>query len=596
MAPRAIRERLLSRGTALLTATAVALGTGWLAVSPAYADTTPPTAPVNLRISPSPTSTDGRAVLTWDASSGPDVAYYQIFRYGGTATPATDELTYTGRTEDARNYFIDQIPTEGDFRYTVVAVDAANNASPASTWVSVAVDLAANGIGVISPDVTAPPAVAGLAVGSAISSTRTASLSWSPSEAPDLGRYLVYRTSGSEAARMVAYVTDAHAFTDTLAADGAYSYHVIAQDQTGNPSPASVAVTVVIDATAPVVQMTAPVSGQVYPGNTSLTITATVDESGSGYDAAALKYYLDGALLNSPTVDLTALAVGNHVAKAEVTDRAGNSAAAEVTFGVAAATASPAAPQNLTAPAFSKSRSISLSWAAPLTGSATQYTVYRSNAGAAAAAVGTTLPSVTQFTDTVAADGTYSYFVVAENGTTAGEASLSVTVVVDTVAPTIVVTAPEANKQYGRSGTLTVQATVSDQGSGYDPAKVAMSLDGTGFTGTSIDLAALSVGNHSFQVTAEDRAGNASTKTVRFAVGTVSVDTGADTLIDLLISLRPQIHRGQYTSLMAKARNGNLESLIKQVSKFRGKFISADAANQLLAAAAELGGYDHDDD
>lgn len=581
---------LLRRGAAILTATAFLAGSAWWGAGSALANTAAPPAPANLRTSPTGISTDGNVVLTWDASTGTDIAYYQVFRYNGSADPAASELTYLGRTQAAGSTYTDQAPGEGGFKYAVMAVTTAGSASLPSAWASILVDLPANGAGTVSPDATAPAAVASLSAGGAAhSKNRTVTLTWAASQDADLWRYLVYRADGTQAAKMVGYVAaGTNTFADTVTADNAYTYYILAQDKTGNASAASANAVITVDATAPVVQITAPAALQAYLNNASLTVTATITEGAAGYEASAVKYYLDGALQASPTLSLSGLMPGAHLVKVEVTDRAGNTGSAEAQFLVNAATVDPSAARSLTAPAYSKSRTVSLSWTAPAGGAATGYKVYRLAAGAAPALAGSTAGNVTQFSDTVTADGVYSYYVVAENGTTTGQPSNAVSVNVDTVAPVIAVSSPKADERYPKEGALAVQVTVTDAGSGYDPAAVKLFLDGAALSGTSIDLAALADGSHTFKVEVADRAGNAAVKTVTFKVGAAQGDDGdkpaRPDLIKLLQSLRSQIHHGQYNALMAKAKNGNLKSFKQQVLKHRGKFIAPAAAEKLLKA------------
>lgn len=572
-----------------------------------FADTTPPPAPANFRLSPGSVTADGTVVLTWDAPSAADVTHYEVYRYPGAALiPTADALTYLGRTENANTYYIDTAPTEGSYHYAVRAVDAAGNAGPLTTWVAITADFPANGTGTITPDSTAPGAPAGLSTGAAYSKTRRVTLTWTASNAPDLWRYLIYRSNGAET-KMVAYAEAGTAsYAETLTQDGAYTYYIIAQDKTGNASPASGTAAITVDGTSPAVQITAPVAGQSYSPGTALTIAATITENGSGYDPSGVKYYLDGVQLTSPT--LPQLASGSHTVKVEVTDRAGNTGSAESTFTVAAAPDT-AAPQNLTAPAYRKERNVTLTWQPPLTNAVTQYRVYRTPAGGTATAVGTTPHNVTQFTDTVAADGVYSYHVVAENGTAAGAASAPVTVTVDTVAPTVSIRSPKDGETYRQKGSLSVAVSVADALSGKDPASVRLFLDGAPLSVSTIDLARLTPGAHSLKAEAADRAGNTASQAVSFTVKARTQDDDDDDddddedrddarqdLIDLLQDLREEIHHGIYKALLKKAENGSIREFVKLVQNQAGKHISPSAAKKLLKAAGERDGDDDDHD
>ncbi len=595
-------QPLFKRSAAVLTTAAFLAGTVLWGARPALADSVAPPAPANMRVSPSGISTDGTAILTWDAAAATDVAYYQIFRYSGAQSPAASELTYLGRTEDTRTYFIDHAPGEGQFRYAVMAVDQSGNAGQVSAWVGLTVDLPTNGSGNVVPDTTAPDAASAFAAGAAYRKERAVTLTWTGSQAPDLWRYLVYRADGAQAPKMIAYVAaGTNTYTDTVTADNSYRYYIIAQDKTGNASAASANASTVVDAAAPVVQITAPVAGQTYLQGSTITIAATITEGAAGYEASAVKYFLDGAQVASPTLNLTGLSIGSHTVKVEVADRAGNVGSAQASFLVNSATVDPTAPRSLTAPQYSKSRSVSLSWSAPASGTVTQYMVYRTTGTGSAVLVGATQATITQYTDMVPADGLYSYYVVASNGTSVGQPSNLAATQVDTVAPTINVGAPISGKRYEKNGTLAVQVTVSDAGSGYEPSAVKLYLDGSALTGSTINLAALSEGSHAFKVEARDRAGNIALKTVSFSVGQVDDDDEDDDddhhkaprrdLLDLLTTLRNKIHHGHFSALWAKAKSGNIKSFEEHVRKHRGKFIDKDAADKLLKALEE-----HDED
>jgi hypothetical protein len=606
-------SKTLHRSASLLTALALVAGVGMTNAAPVFAtDTQAPPAVTNLAVSPT-NSTNGTAVLTWTAPNVSDVAYYEVFRYNGTQTPATSPITYIGRTEDARTYLIDQIPTEGTFRYAVLAVDAAGNAGPASNWVTATVDLPGNGT-TIQPDVTAPALVANLQVAARYSKNRTVTLTWKANTEADVWRYLVYRKDpSSDIFKMSGYVAATSAtpttsnvktFSDLLTADGNYTYYVLAQDETGNVTQQGYAsVVATVDNAVPVVQITAPIAGQTYQASGNLSIAATITDALSGYETTAVKYYLDGVQMATPVLTLNTL-TGAHTVKVEVTDRAGNIGSAEAQFIVGSVVTNPAAPQNLTAPTYAKTRSVVLSWQAPTSGTAIQYLVYRTATGGTAELVGTAAPGATvtgvtpvagrtYFSDTLSADGLYSYYVVAvASGGNLSPNSNTAASTVDATAPTVTVTAPQANHTYARSGSLTAQYAAADSLSGIDAAQTRLFLDNTAMTGTTIDLAGLTAGNHTFKVQVADRAGNTTTKTVTFSVGTPSNDNGDDdqqpdlqqALLQLMQTdeIQGSIHHGHYTALMAKLRAGNIRGFAIQVVRDRGKFITKKAADQIL--------------
>lgn len=593
----------MKRTTSLLhrvtgaTALLALVGAAGLTSVPAYAaDTVAPPAPANFQISPSPV-TNGGAVLTWNASTAADVAYYQIFRSPGSGAAAVNELTYLGRTQNGSVVYMDSPETEGFYQYTVVAVDTSGNASAPSSWAGVTLDLLANGEGVVTPDYSDPASATNLTSASPFAKARSVTLTWTKSASDDVWRQLVYRADGADAPKLIGYVAaGSNTFVDIMTADDTYTYHVVTQDKAGNASASSNTRQVVVDTVAPVVEITSPAMGHTYAANTLIDITADITESGSGYDAATLKYYLDGQLLSVPVVGETALANGLHTVKVEVTDQAGNTASSQNHFFIGAADGSTASPRNLTAPALTKTRTVALSWQAPTGVTVSRYLVYRVGNGTLTQ-VGTTQAGVRQYTDTVSTDGAFTYYVAAElAGNLISQPSNMVTVTVDTTAPTITIKAPKNGEAYDAEGTLPVEVDVLDSGSGYDAAQVKHFLDGQAFTGAEIDLALLTEGDHTFKVEATDRAGNKAMKQSKFTVGAANGDDDDDDedddegdqdyadVMQLLVSLQDQIHHGHFTALQAKLRAGNIRAFALHIIKHRGKFISSDAADKLLEA------------
>ncbi|MDB4896252.1 MAG: hypothetical protein JWN15_2514, partial [Firmicutes bacterium] len=252
------------RNACLLSAAAIVAGSlAWY--GPTHVRAASPSMPTNVRLSPGNVTYDGMVVITWDAPTDANVAYYQIFRYNGSSAAKASEVTYIGRTEDARNYFIDQTPTEGNFQYAVISVDKSANASMPSAWVKVTADFPSNGIGKIEPDVTAPPAPGGLHAGIVGGNSKTVSLGWNQGTAGDLWRCIVYRQDNSGTPQPAGYTAGANnSFTDTVPTDGNYNYSVVAQDKTGNVSPPTAVAGITVDSTAPSVNVSTPVAGQTY--------------------------------------------------------------------------------------------------------------------------------------------------------------------------------------------------------------------------------------------------------------------------------------------------------------------------------------------
>ena len=97
-------------------------------------DATPPKPPTGLRLLSADRSA-GRAQLEWNVSTGDDIRGYRLYRKDGegSSTPIT-ALLFGARFEDWN------LPSEGDFTYSVSAIDMAGNESGPSNIVPAALD------------------------------------------------------------------------------------------------------------------------------------------------------------------------------------------------------------------------------------------------------------------------------------------------------------------------------------------------------------------------------------------------------------------------------------------------------------------------
>ena len=167
-------------------------------------DTTAPTAPTNLAAkATSPTSVD----LSWTAATDDvGVKVYNVLR-GGALVGTSTSTSFSDTT----------LVASTAYTYTVVALDAAGNASPASAGASVT---------------TPPPAPTALTA--TATSPTAVSLAWTAPPNVPVASYGVLR-NGAEIARPTTT-----SFADSgLTASTAYTYAVVARDAAGNTSPAS---------------------------------------------------------------------------------------------------------------------------------------------------------------------------------------------------------------------------------------------------------------------------------------------------------------------------------------------------------------------
>ncbi|WP_409494335.1 fibronectin type III domain-containing protein [Amycolatopsis sp. cmx-11-12] len=227
-----------------------------------------PSAPVTVRTATSPdivapavptglAATDlsqSSVKLSWNASSdNVGVVGYDVYK-GGTLVKTVAETSAT----------VDGLASDTEYSFTVVAKDAAGNASAASAAVTARTQAA--------PDTQAPTAPGNLR--STGTTQASVSLEWNgATDNVGVTGYDVYN-----GANLVKSVSGTTATVDGLSADTEYSFTVVAKDAAGNLSTPSAAVTVrtqgAPDAVAP-----------TMPGN--LRSTGTTETSvGLAWDAA----------------------------------------------------------------------------------------------------------------------------------------------------------------------------------------------------------------------------------------------------------------------------------------------------------------------
>lgn len=207
------------------------------------ADTTAPSTPTGLA---APTKTDTSISLSWTASTdNVGVTSYQILRNGAqVGTSATPGFTDTGLTPNT------------SYSYTVKALDAAGNASTASTA------LVTSSL----PDTT-KPSTPGTPTAPSKTVT-TINLTWTAStDDVAVTGYRILRNGVQVGTNTV------NSFTDTgLTPNTSYTYTIIAVDAAGNASTASTALvsSTLADTTKP----TTP-TGLASPSKTTTTVSLT---------------------------------------------------------------------------------------------------------------------------------------------------------------------------------------------------------------------------------------------------------------------------------------------------------------------------------
>ncbi len=164
--------------------------------------------------------------------------------------------------------------------------------------------------------------------------------------------------------------------------------------------------------------------------------------------------------------------------------------------------------------------------------------------------------------------------------------------ITDTAGPVITITAPTAST-YLHSDPLVLNFGATDTPAGV--LSVTAKLDNVSVNnGQSINLYNYMAGNHTLVVTATDKAGNVSTKSVTFKVGATTTSLMND--VDRYYSEGKIKSAGVYSALKSlletiyktkstKTAALKLTAFITLVKAQRGKMITADAADMLLTDA-----------
>ncbi|MFI0510511.1 PA14 domain-containing protein [Streptomyces sp. WSLK1-5] len=214
-------------------------------------------------------TTAGNSV-TWQASSSKDVHHYEVWaaRNGDPDPDGPDVVFGTS--------YVDRFAEAGvPYTYTVQALDAANNLSPATARVTVT-----------RPVASAVPAPAG-ATGTPADASTT--LAWTA--AADATGYRVYRRTGVNAAWSLLGSAAGASYEDTSAPNGRAYYYVASVDAQGADSAPSADVTVdrltPATATGPAAPKLTLVTNGV-PGRSPIEVTAA---PGAGDEGRVLKGY-----------------------------------------------------------------------------------------------------------------------------------------------------------------------------------------------------------------------------------------------------------------------------------------------------------------
>ncbi len=226
--------------------------------TPAAGDTQPPTAPSNVT---TVATAYNNIRINWTKSNdNVGVAWYQIRRSkaGGPIyvikTIAASNLVFNDNT----------VSPSTKYSYSVVAEDAAHNASPVSNTSSSTTPA--------HSDTTAPTTPTNLTATEI--STSQVNLSWTAStDNVGVAAYIINRTGGSGP---TSFLSQTNSFGDgTVASGNSYSYTVEALDNAGNTSPASAPASVTITNSSVALVINKASSAPTIDGNLSEYTGAT---------------------------------------------------------------------------------------------------------------------------------------------------------------------------------------------------------------------------------------------------------------------------------------------------------------------------------
>ncbi|MEZ3500634.1 Ig-like domain-containing protein [Pantoea sp. KPR_PJ] len=484
----------------------------------------------------------------------------------GTLITVSDGTTVLGSItagEDGTWRFTTPALTEGSHSLTVVATDAAGNASAPSAPV------------VFTVDTTPPAAAADLVLNSnsggvsvpvgAGGATNDASPILSGSAEP--GAIVTISDGDTVLGSVTAGGDGSWSFTVPTLDEGSHSLTTTVTDAAGNTGPASAPVNFTLDTTVPDAASGLIVTDDVGDDQGVLTSGDTTDDStptlsGQAEAGSLVSVYDGDTLLGSVTADAEggwrfttpALSNGSHSLTVTVTDAAGNVSAPTDAFTVIVAADLPPATASLEITDDSGSTLVQLTNGATtpdntpilsgLTTANALVTIY--NGEQVLGSVTADANGQWSFTPATLADGTYDFHATSTDASGTVTDSGTLTITIDATAPDAVSNLLLSSDASGTAVPVTTGATndVSPVLSGSaEPGALITVSDGTTVLGSvtagqdgswSFTTPALAEGAHSLTATATDAAGNVSQPS---APVTFTVDTTPPAVVaDLLLS------------------------------------------------------------
>ncbi|MCE9650505.1 MAG: hypothetical protein K8R18_12860 [Parvibaculum sp.] len=486
-------------------------------------DTTPPAAPAisgyssDTGVAGDGLTSDKTLTLSGTAVLGTTVSVYDGATLLGSVPVNAGTWSFTTAALD-----------DGAHDFTAKAIDAAGNASDASTALTVTVDATPPA----TPAITAFSNDTGIS-GDGQTSDKTLTLTGTAGAGETVNVY----DNGTLVASGVADI-DGHwqATTDALS-DGVHYLTARTVDTAGNLSPATPSIPIIVDTDAPNAPVIAAFSNDTGVTGDSLTSDRTITLTGTAERNATVTVYDGATLLGIASADSSGawtfttatLDEGAHSFTASATDVAGNTGALSGPLDITIDITPPAVPAIT---GFSGDSGVvgdgrTSDATLTFTGTAEAGITVNVYNGITLVATGTADGDGhwSATTDTLA-DTYYSFQARAvDTAGNASTASAPFIVIVDTTPPAAPVIASFANDNGIAGDHLTSDTTLTLSGTAEAGATVTI-YDGATLLGTaqvfggswSFATAELDGGDHSFTATAVDAAGNVSDVSVAFDV------------------------------------------------------------------------------
>jgi VCBS repeat-containing protein len=285
-------------------------------------DTTPPPAPTLTLAAASDSgatgdrlTNDNTPTLTGTAEAGATVTILRNGASIGTALAAAN----------GNWSFTTAVLADGLHNFTATARDAANNTGPASTAFALTIDTGAPA----APALALAAASDSGAAGDRLTSDSTPTLTGTA----EAGATVTILRNGSAVSTTMAAADGGWSYASTALGDGAHAFTAFATDAAGNAGPASAALALTIDTSAPgapVIDLAAAEDTGASDSD-NLTNRASVTLSVLAETGSTVTLNGQSALATAGAASFTvALAEGHNSFSATATDAAGNASAAGV--------------------------------------------------------------------------------------------------------------------------------------------------------------------------------------------------------------------------------------------------------------------------